>query len=148
MLAYQTVASLMTTHLITVSPDENLIKVRGIFDSHSFHHIPVVKNKEIVGLISRTDFEHYFGAASVHSEDHLVNEMRLKRTLAEDIMTKRLGKVDPQDRINVALEIFCMNRFHALPVVDNNELVGIITPYDIMKAILDQKPTEAHLAYE
>lgn len=148
MLAYQPVSSLMSTHLVTVAPEDNLVKVRGIFDSHSFHHLPVVKDKEIVGLISRTDFEHYYGAASSAVDDHLVNEMRLKRTLAEDIMTKRLGKVEPDDRINVALEIFCMNRFHALPVVEGKELVGIITPYDIMKAILDQKPNEAHLAYE
>ena len=148
MLAYAPVSSVMSTHLITVNPEDNLLMVKEIFDNHSFHHIPVTRYKELLGIISRSDFNHFYGGASSHSEDQIVNELRLKRTHAADIMTTRIGKVDSEDRINVALEIFCMNRFHALPVVDNDELVGILTPYDILKALLDQKPIEPHLAYE
>lgn len=148
MLAFTPVSNIMTTHLIAINPEDDLMRVKEIFDTHSFHHIPVVRYKELLGLISRSDFEHFYGGASSHADDQLVNELRLKRTHAADIMTTKLGKLDPGDRVNVALEIFCLNRFHALPVVDNDELVGIITPYDIMKALLDQKPTEPHLAYE
>jgi len=43
--------------------------------------------------------------------------------------------LDPNDRINVALEIFMVNRFHAIPVVENDELIGILTTYDIIKAL-------------
>jgi acetoin utilization protein AcuB len=148
MLAYAPISSVMTTHLVTVNPEDNLLIVKEIFDNHNFHHIPVTRYKELLGIISRSDFNHFYGGASTHSEDQIVNELRLKRTLASDIMTTRLGKVDSQDRINVALEIFCLNRFHALPVVDDGELVGLITPFDILKALQDQKPTEPHLAYE
>jgi acetoin utilization protein AcuB len=63
-------------------------------------------------------------------------------------MTKRLGKVAPDDRVNVALEVFMVNRFHALPVVENGELVGIITPFDIMKALSHQIPSDPSLVYQ
>lgn len=148
MLAFEPISKFMTTHLVTVNPEDSLSKVKEIFDGHKFHHIPVVRYKEIVGLISRSDFEHFYGGASTHSEDQHLNEVRLKRTLAQDIMTSKLGKVEPDDRLNVAIEIFCMNYFHALPVVENGELVGIITPFDILKALQDQKPAEPHMAYE
>lgn len=144
------VSSLMTDHkhLVTVSPDESLSKVKEIFDAHKFHHIPVVHFREIVGMVSRTDFEYFMGGASHYEEDRYVNELRLQKTKVDEIMTKRLGKVAPDDRINVALEVFLVNRFHALPVVEEGELVGIITPFDIMTALSKQVPSDSSLVYE
>jgi acetoin utilization protein AcuB len=144
------VSSLMTDYskLVTVSPDESLAKVKEIFDTHKFHHIPVVRFREIVGMISRNDFEYFMGGASHYEEDRYVNQLRLERTKVEEVMTKRLGKVAPDDRINVVLEVFLVNRFHALPVVENNELVGIITPFDIMRELAKQVPADPSLAYE
>ena len=144
------VSSLMTDHhkLVTVSPEDSLTKVKEVFDNHKFHHIPVVHFREIVGLVSKTDFEHFMGGASHYDEDRFVNDLRLKRTLVSEIMTKRLGKVAPDDRINVVLEVFLINRFHALPVVEDNELVGIITPFDIMTALSKQVPADSSLVYD
>lgn len=148
MNTFKPVSAFMSTNLITVAPNDSLLQVKAIFDEHSFHHIPVVKNKEIVGIIGKTDFEHFMGGASLVAEDRFINNLRLKSAKAEDIMTKGLGKLEPDDRLNVALEIFCMNRFHALPVVKDHELVGLITPYDIMKALLNQKIDAPHMVYD
>lgn len=144
------ISSLMTDHkhLVTVGPEESLAKVKEIFDAHKFHHIPVVHFREIVGIVSRTDFEHFMGGASHYEEDKYVNELRLERTQVKEIMIKRLGKVAPDDRINVALEVFLINRFHALPVVEDGELVGILTPFDIMTALSKQVPADSSLVYE
>jgi acetoin utilization protein AcuB len=144
------ISSIMTDHkhLVTVDPEEPLSKVKEIFDNHKFHHIPVVHFREIVGIISRTDFEHFMGGASHFEEDKYVNQLRLDRAQAKDIMIKRLGKVSSDDRINVALEVFLVNRFHALPVVDDGELVGMLTPFDIMLALSKQIPADSSLVYE
>ena len=69
----------------------------------------------------------------------LLNEVRLKNYCAEDIMTSGIAKLTSTDRIAVALEIFKENLFHAIPIVDENELVGIITTYDIIKALAEKK---------
>ncbi len=144
------ISSIMTDHkhLITVDPEETITRVKEIFDAHKFHHIPVVHFREIVGIVSRSDFEYFMGGASHYEEDRFVNELRLERTQVKEIMVKRLGKVAPDDRINVALEIFMINRFHALPVVEDNELVGILTPFDIMAALSKQVPADSSLVYE
>lgn len=88
------------------------------------------------------------GGSSHFEEDRFVNNLRLERTPVHEIMTTRLGKVAPDDRINVALEIFLINRFHALPVVEHGDLVGIITPFDIMSALSKQVPADSSLVYE
>ena len=130
------VKSLMTTNLITVNPDDKLIKIKEIFEKNKIHHIPVVHGKDMVGLISKTDFVYFMRGFNRSEEDKFVNEARLRAYKAEDIMTKGLAKLNPNARINVALEIFMENRFHAVPVVeDNGELVGIVTTFDIIKAL-------------
>jgi acetoin utilization protein AcuB len=147
---FSPISALMTDHkhLVTVAPEEPLLRVKEIFETHKFHHIPVVRFRGIVGMVSKTDFEYFMGGASHYAEDKYVNQLRLERTQVQEIMTKRLGKVAPDDRINVALEIFLLNRFHALPVVENEELVGIITPFDIMTALAQQVPADSSLVYE
>jgi len=144
------VSSLMTDHfnLVTVNPEASLSHVKEIFANHKFHHIPVVHFREIVGIISKSDFEYFMGGDSVSEEDRLLSQGRLDRTVAKDIMTKRLGKIESTDRLNVAVEIFTINRFHALPVVDNGELVGIITPFDILKALGEERADDPSTVYE
>lgn len=129
------VKSIMSSHLITVAPSDKLNLVKEIFDANNIHHIPVVRFKELIGIISKTDFLHFLQGFSPNDEDRFVNYARLRSYSAEEIMTKGLAKLNPEDRINVALEIFLVNRFHAIPVVENEELVGILTTYDIIKAL-------------
>jgi acetoin utilization protein AcuB len=132
------VKSIMSTHLITVAPSDKLSIVKDIFDDHNIHHIPVVRYKELIGIISKTDFLHFLQGFSPNQEDRFVNYARLRSYAAEEIMTKGLAKLNPNDRINIALEIFMVNRFHAVPVVENDELVGIVTTYDIIKALASE----------
>jgi len=132
------VKSIMSTHLITVAPSDKLSIVKDIFDDHNIHHIPVVRYKELIGIISKTDFLHFLQGFSPNQEDRFVNYARLRSYAAEEIMTKGLAKLNPNDRINIALEIFMVNRFHAIPVVENDDLVGIVTTYDIIKALASE----------
>lgn len=129
------VKTIMSRDLITVSPTDKLTVVKEIFDENNIHHLPVVRFKELVGIISKSDFLHFMRGFSPNDEDRFVNFARLRAYNAEDIMTKGIAKLDPEDRINVALEIFLVNRFHAIPVVKDENLVGIVTTYDIIRAL-------------
>ena len=127
------IQTIMTKDLLTVNPGDKLTAVKEIFDAHNIHHVPVVRFKEIVGLISKTDFNYFLRGFSRNEEDRFINYARLRAYTAEDIMTTGLAKLAPEDRINVALEVFMVNRFHAIPVVEKEELVGIVTTFDIIK---------------
>lgn len=136
------VKTIMSSNLITVAPQDKLTTVKEIFDQHHIHHIPVVRFKEMVGLISKTDFLYFIRGFTRNEEDRFVNEARLRAYTAEDIMTTGLAKIDPEERINVALTIFLENRFHAVPIVnEEKELVGIVTTFDIIKALADEPVT-------
>jgi len=51
---------------------------------------------------------------------------------ARDIMTAAPLFLDPDDTVGLALDIFLANKFHALPVVEDNILMGILTTHDIL----------------
>jgi acetoin utilization protein AcuB len=134
------VSSIMTKSLLTVSPDDPMMLVKEIFDKNKIHHIPVVRLKKIVGIISKSDFLSYYTGLSRHFEDRFINETLLQLHKAEEIMTKKIAKVEPTDRIAVAVEVFKENILHALPVVDvDDELVGIVTVHDIINMISKEK---------
>ena len=79
---------------------------------------------------------HFLRGFNRNQEDRFVNEARMRAYNVEDIMTKGIAKLSPNDRINVALEVFLENRFHAVPVVnENGDLEGILTTFDIIKAV-------------
>jgi acetoin utilization protein AcuB len=139
------VKSIMTSKLVTVNPADKLTVVKEIFDQNPIHHIPVVRFKELVGIISKTDFMHFLRGFSRNEEDRFVNYARLRAYTAEDIMTKGLAILSPDERINVALEVFLTNRFHAIPVVEEGDLVGIITTFDVIKALADEDVTSEQI---
>lgn len=131
-------SSIMTTDLITVVASDKLEKIKHIFDTNKIHHLPVVDGKVLVGIISKLDMLYFLKGMANKEEEDLLNEARLQHYKAEDIMTSGIAKLEPGDRIAVALEVFKENLFHAIPIVDNNELKGIVTTYDIIKTLADQ----------
>ena len=132
------VSSIMTKDLITVNPEDPISRVNEIFESNNIHHIPVVRYKEIVGIISKTDFLYFMRGYTNNSEDRFINDARLKAYKAQELMTSGLAKLDTFDSVAAAVEIFKLNRFHAVPILENNDLVGIVTTHDIIKHLSEQ----------
>lgn len=130
------VSTIMSTDLLTVNPKDTLDKVKLIFDTHNIHHLPVVRYKEIVGIISKTDLLYFLKG---FNKDKKAEAKELMSHYVDEIMTTGLAKIASTDRIDVALKVFKENLFHAIPIVDNNELVGIVTTYDIISALESSK---------
>lgn len=128
------ISSIMTTNLVTVSPEDYLSRVTKIFESNEFHHIPVVKQGSVlVGIISKEDFQkmNYYFFEKMSSENG--NAKHKDGLRASDIMTPYPLNVDPEDTIGLAADIFLANRFHALPVIEDGALVGIVTSHDLIR---------------
>ena len=125
------ISNLMVKNVLVVSPQSNLLEVADIFDRKHIHHIPVVEDGLLVGLISKTDF--LFFRHKVQGADEKANELkRLEGEIVERIMSRNVSSLDTNQTLADALNIFKNNFFHALPVVENKMLKGIITPMDVM----------------
>lgn len=120
----EAVNTIMTTDLITVKPSDTLAHVRHIFMQNSIHHLPVTDDSgRLVGILTTYDM----WKNEIAPADYAT-------ILVMDIMTVRIAKIGPADKIGTAAEIFLDNRFHALPIVnEDNLLLGIVTSHDVLK---------------
>ena len=118
------VQTIMTTDPITVSAHHNLHSVRQIFMTNKIHHLPVVDDADkLIGLLTTYDLWKNEIAPADYTNVSVA-----------DVMSTRIAKISSNDKIGTAAEIFLDNRFHALPVVDKDDmLLGIVTSHDVLK---------------
>ena len=127
------IRDIMTTHLTTVAPDTSIKDIQDIFARNSFHHLPVTEpGSRLVGIISREDFRIFYQNLSANSSGPTWVRKQLEHRCAKDIMTAAPLSLDPDDTIGLAADIFLANKFHALPVVEDELLMGILTTHDIL----------------
>ncbi len=131
------ISHIMTKAVITVSQNDDLRKVIEKLKSNSIRHIPVVNGKEVVGIISRTDINRLtFGALFDGQEG--VDEAILDMLTIPQVMTSKPKTLSSETIIKDLAATFVKEEFHALPVVDNGELKGIVTTTDVIKYFLEQ----------
>jgi CBS domain-containing protein len=126
------IADIMTREVVTVKPSASLSRVHDLFTIHTFHHIVVLDEGRVAGIISKTDYlriQHMIG--TTWSGVTVVQDLYCD-VCARDIMSSDPITVDSGDTIGLAADIFQANRLHALPVVDEGTLVGIITSHDLL----------------
>ena len=131
------VNNIMTKDVFTVQVNDKLTKVLELFRKHKIRHLPVLSGNKIVGIISRTDINRLtFGALFDNQEG--VDEAVLEILSIPQVMTSKPRVVDVDDHIKSIAEIFANEEYHALPVVENDILKGIVTTTDVIKYLLKQ----------
>lgn len=138
------ISSIMTLNPICVNSNDTLTVVDKLFKEYRIHHLPVLSDGKLVGMVSKSDFL-FFRRGFSDENSKLEDEVRMNNFTVKDIMTKRLAKLETSDKINVALEVFKENLFHALPVVEGEKIVGIISTFDIIKRLaIDAEATATY----
>ena len=132
------VSRFMTRKLITAVPEDRLTVIKEIFDHQRIHHIPVVKFTKLVGIISKMDFMLFTKGHTIMPHDEMTENNLLGKYTAGDIMTTGIATLESGDRLNVALQLFAENLFHAIPVVDDHQLVGMLTTLDIINVLVEE----------
>ncbi len=127
------VSEVMTEFTLSINPEDKLNVIQNIFKKHLFHHLPVVdKNHRVVGIISKSDLHLFFKQLTDKSSGRAYSMLTIGSTKAEDIMTEDPMVIEPEDTLGLAADIFMANTIHALPVVEDDKLVGIVTTHDLL----------------
>lgn len=128
-----TIREIMTSNLTTVPPDRSAKDIQDLFRENEFHHIPIVdKGQRLVGIISKEDIFKLAYVLSLQTTGKTYSEKEYNALKAEDIMTRYPVTLDPDDTVGLAADIFLANKFHALPIVEDDQLLGIVTTHDLL----------------
>ena len=187
------IKNLMSEDVITVDKDQNLSDALKLLRKNNVSRLPVVNNKELVGIVSERDIaaklgsskyesmpasrlhissvmvkdvctvpetmqlgdvaklmlENGIGSVPVMCEDKMVGivskadfvtlavGIAFDKVTVKEIMTKDLVVVSPTDRLIHARRQMMEAHVGRVPVLDDEELVGVVTSKDLMRAFID-----------
>ena len=144
-LGWTPVGEVMTAPVLTVGPDDPVSVAVELFAQYPIHHLPVVSDNKLVGMMSQQEIlrlEHNFSLFK-NQWSQEVNDAIYRSLLIGEVMTKQVATISPADRLDYAFGYFQENRFHALPVVDENKkVVGILSTYDLLTYAYGRVTTE------
>lgn len=125
--SYQTVGQFMSTDLFTLRPDDLVDFAASIMDWRHIRHVPVENDQgQLVGLLTHRALLRLLSRGG-------------QKKGAEPLLVREIMKTDPVSVSSKtptldAVEIMRSNKVGCLPVVDNGQLVGIVTSFDFLDA--------------
>ncbi len=131
------VSKVMTIDLVTIHDHEPVSKLRKLFEDDDIHHVPVVSGDKLVGIISTKDLMRIsFGEFG--NQDGKELDAILDHTYdVPGVMHKDPVSLPVTGTIREAARTMVANRFHSLPIVDGDKLVGIVTSSDLMRFLAE-----------
>lgn len=131
------ITKIMSTELTTVHDGQPVSTLRPIFEGNSIHHIPVVSGEELVGIVTSTDFMRIsfgeFGNQDAQGLDAILDHTYKMH----DVMIKSPVTINSDATIRDAARVLGSNSFHALPVVEGQKLVGLVTSTDLIQFLAE-----------
>jgi CBS domain-containing protein len=127
--------SIMQKKVHAVSIDDRVIHARRIMITENIARLPVLEEKKLVGIIS--DIEIALAFASLKKSFSLGKQKHhLDELLVKDVMRSPVVWADPSMSIVDAAQLMLNRNIGALPLVDNEKLVGLISRTDLLKTIV------------
>lgn len=118
-----------TREVITINSSQTVYEALVLLAENNIGALPVVEEKQLVGILSERDYARKVILKGASSLD----------TPVKKIMTERLIFVTPEQRLNECLEIISDKHVRHLPVVEQGNLIGILSIGDLVKVALEEK---------
>ncbi|MBJ7556964.1 CBS domain-containing protein [Marinomonas spartinae] len=127
------VADLMTTQLVTLKEDDSLATAKSLMHNKNIRNLPITNDLgECIGLLTQREYlRHAFYLVSqfgTQQLSHKEEQTPVAKAMNTDILT-----ITPTTDLDVAAEFFIENKYGCLPVIEDNKLVGILTPVDFVR---------------
>lgn len=130
-----TVAQLMSEKVVTALPKTTIFEVEKTITTRGFRRLPIISEDKLVGIITAMDIIRFFGSGEVFKYLKSGTMTQVLNTPALEIATKEVATIKPKADVGQAAKIMQKKNIGALPVVENEKLVGIITERDFFKII-------------
>jgi acetoin utilization protein AcuB len=123
----------MTPSPVTVSPATSVAKARDVMLYRRIRHLPIVDDGRLVGIVTDRDIRTVQPSPATSFS---VGEIRFlfDKLKVSEVMTRSVVTVDPEEPLAEAVRLLLDNKFGALPVVEGQALVGILTELDLLRA--------------
>ena len=126
----------MKKDLFTITKEERMTVAKKIMKEKNIRHLPVVDGKKLIGLVTNMDIRKAEASPATSLEIRELHYLLDKLTVGE-IMTRNVITISPDISIEEATTLLHDNKIGCLPVVEDGNLVGIITENDVMEILIE-----------
>ncbi len=135
------VKNIMTKKVVAIDPEMPIGDVYTLMEQRNIRHFPILEQSEgksakLVGIVSDRDIRTVGSDLSAQPEISLKDPVR--RVMVQPVMT-----ASPLDPVEESAKVLRTHKIGALPVVENDELVGIVTGIDFLDALVKMTGVEA-----
>ncbi len=144
---------IMTTEILTVTPETSVSELAEIFTSHNINGVPVINAEgKLLGVVTENDL--IYQKKKVHiptvinildsviyleSPDKMKQEMqKITGVMVEDIYTRDVVTIDKEAQIDEVATIMAEKNIHTIPVLEDDKLIGVIGKGDIIKTLINK----------
>ncbi|WP_457951385.1 CBS and ACT domain-containing protein [Lactiplantibacillus pentosus] len=130
------VADYMTAHLVVVNPKTTISVAVDLMKKNSIHRLPVMDGNQMVGLITHGIIQRALPSQATSLSVYELNYL-LNKTTVNQIMTTEVQTVAADAQLEAAIATMRRHKIGVLPVMNDHQVVGIITNNDILDAFLN-----------
>ncbi len=131
----QTLRDIMTTNVVSVSPQQSIQEAARLMREHNVGALPVVENGQLKGII--TDRDITIRSTAQGQEDN---------TPVSQVMSSSTVEASPDMDVHEAAQLMAQHQIRRLPVVENNRLVGMVALGDLATENIYQDEAQEALA--
>lgn len=115
--------------IFSVSPEKTVLEVLEVLSRHNIGAVLVMDGAKLVGIFSERDY----------ARKGIIQGRKAPGTPVSDVMTPDVITVAPEHSIEECMQIMSSKKFRHLPVVDNGNIVGVLSIGDIVTAIIREQ---------
>jgi CBS domain-containing protein len=113
----------------SIAPGATVMDALKLMEAKSIGALMVMEGERLVGVISERDYARKIVLQGKHSWETPVRE----------IMTAEVFTIHPDETLDEAMRLMSAKSIRHLPVVENNQLIGVISVMDVMRAIIHRQ---------
>lgn len=138
MMKNESIATLMSKNVVTIEVHEPLDKAQTLMQQNKIRHLPVLRKGKLVGILSLTDlmrlsFSDNFGETEAEADAAVFKMLGIRH-----VMKMKPETISSGNTVRDAAAILSSREFHALPVMEGDAVVGIVTTTDLIRYFLEK----------
>jgi len=130
----------MNSPVHTVKPRDTVAHARMLLERHRINQLPVVVDGALVGMVTDRDLRNATPSAAEQAAADLgrgpAPAIDPNKVAVESVMTEKVFSLGPEDTVEDAVRVMRRERFGAIPVVERNRVIGILTRSDVLDAFM------------
>jgi CBS domain-containing membrane protein len=134
-------SEIKSENLVFVSPDDDLRTLLSCFQVNKISHVPVVRDKKVVGMISKTDVVECLYQLVLNKGSETLETLS-QNTLAKEIMIQPTVQADINDSESMILEKLIQHQVSSVILKREGQIAGIVTEKDMLQYLADKHQSE------